>query len=168
MTNLQKTKQAYAEIDAFIEILPEDKKRKIPKNMKEFFKEQKDKEYKKEIDINIPVEEQNLKEETLALIALLYIKYICEDEEEKKNLEKIYAENESRYRKEIKEKYSVEKVMQKRNKDYNKYKTKENLEERQSNTNKQISEKFLVEYKEPILKRIINKIKSFLKIGNFK
>jgi len=25
-----------------------------------------------------------------------------------------------------------------------------------------------VEYKEPILKRIINKIKSFLKIGNFK
>ena len=27
MTNLQRTKQAYAEIDAFIEILPEDKKR---------------------------------------------------------------------------------------------------------------------------------------------
>ena len=100
MTNLQRTKQAYAEIDAFIEILPEDKKRKIPKNMKEFFKEQKDKGYKKEIDINIPVEEQNLKEETLALIALLYIKYICEDEEEKQNLKKIYAENESRYRKE--------------------------------------------------------------------
>lgn len=163
MTNLQKTKQAYAEIDAFIEVLPEDKKRKIPKNMKEFFKAQKDKEYKKEIDINIPVEEQDLKEETLALIALLYIKYICEDEEEKRNLEKIYAENESRYREEIKEKYSEEKVMQKRTEDYNNSKTKENLEKKETNTKKQISEKFLVEYKESILKRIINKIKSLFK-----
>ena len=98
MTNLQKTKQAYAEIDAFIEILPDDIKRKIPKNMKEFFKNQKDKNYKKEIDINIPIEDQNLKEETLALIALLYIKYICEDEEEKRNLKNIYAENERKYR----------------------------------------------------------------------
>lgn len=31
MTNLQRTKQAYAEIDAFIEILPEDKKEKFQK-----------------------------------------------------------------------------------------------------------------------------------------
>lgn len=154
MTNLQKTKQAYSEIDAFIEILPEDKKRKIPKNMKEFFKEQKDKGYKKEIDINIPVEEQNLKEETLALIALLYIKYICEDEEEKQNLKKIYAENERKHREEIKNKYSVEKVMQKRNEDYNKSKFKEN---------RVANEKYLVEYKESIFKKIINKIKKFLK-----
>ena len=91
MTNLQKTKQAYSEIDAFINLLPEEEKRKIPKDMQEFFKTQKDKEYKKEIYINIPIEKQNLKEETLALIALLYIKYICENEEEKRNLEEIYA-----------------------------------------------------------------------------
>jgi hypothetical protein len=157
MTNLQRTKQAYAEIDAFIEILPEDKKRKIPKNMKEFFKEQKDKGYKKEIDINIPVEEQNLKEETLALIALLYIKYICEDEEEKQNLKKIYAENESRYRKEKNEKYSEEKIMQKRNEDL----ASECDQSLQNSINNK--SKALIEYKEPILKRIMNKIKSLFK-----
>ncbi len=160
MTNLQKTKQAYAEIDAFIEILPDDIKRKIPKNMKEFFKNQKDKNYKKEIDINIPIEDQNLKEETLALIALLYIKYICEDEEEKRNLKNIYAENERKYREEIRDKYSVEKAMQKRNEVRNNFNNKENTIK---NQNKSAKEKSLTEYKESILKKIINKIKSLFK-----
>ncbi len=160
MTNLQKTKQAYAEIDAFIEILPDDIKRKIPKNMKEFFKNQKDKNYKKEIDINIPIEDQNLKEETLALIALLYIKYICEDEEEKRNLKNIYAENERKYREEIRDKYSVEKAMQKRNEVRNNFNNKENTIK---NQNKSTKEKSLTEYKESILKKIINKIKSLFK-----
>ena len=36
-----------------------------------FFKKEKDNNYKKEIDINIPIQYQNLKEETLALIAIL-------------------------------------------------------------------------------------------------
>lgn len=160
MTNLQKTKQAYAEIDAFIEILPDDIKRKIPKNMKEFFKNQKDKNYKKEIDINIPIEDQNLKEETLALIALLYIKYICEDEEEKRNLKNIYAENERKYREEIRDKYSVEKAMQKRNEVRNSFNNKENTIKNQNESTK---EKSLTEYKESILKKIINKIKSLFK-----
>ena len=160
MTNLQKTKQAYAEIDAFIEILPDDIKRKIPKNMKEFFKNQKDKNYKKEIDINIPIEDQNLKEETLALIALFYIKYICEDEEEKRNLKNIYAENERKYREEIRDKYSVEKAMQKRNEVRNNFNNKENTIKNQNESTK---EKSLTEYKESILKKIINKIKSLFK-----
>lgn len=160
MTNLQKTKQAYAEIDAFIKILPDDIKRKIPKNMKEFFKNQKDKNYKKEIDINIPIEDQNLKEETLALIALLYIKYICEDEEEKRNLKNIYAENERKYREEIRDKYSVEKAMQKRNEVRNNFNNKENTIKNQNESTK---EKSLTEYKESILKKIINKIKSLFK-----
>ncbi len=152
MTNLQKTRQAYSEIDSFINLLPEEDKIKIPKDMQEFFKTQKDKEYKKEIYINVPIEKQNLKEETLALIALLYIKYICEDEEEKRDLEKIYAENERKYREEIKNKYSAEKVLQKRNEDYNK-----------SKEHTIADEKYLVEYKESIFKKIINKIKNFFK-----
>ena len=85
---------------------------------------------------------------------MLYIKYICENEEEKRNLEEIYAENERKYREEIKNKYSAEKVMQKRNEDCNKSKFKEN---------RVANEKYLVEYKESILKKIINKIKKFLK-----
>ena len=128
--------------------------------MKEFFKNQKDKNYKKEIDINIPIEDQNLKEETLALIALLYIKYICEDEEEKRNLKNIYAENERKYREEIRDKYSVEKAMQKRNEVRNNFNNKENTIKNQNESTK---EKSLTEYKESILKKIINKIKSLFK-----
>ena len=51
-------------------------------------------------NINIPFKEQDLKKETLALIAMLYLYYICEDEKEKKELMKIYGDNEKKSQKE--------------------------------------------------------------------
>ena len=65
---------------------------------------------------NQKIENQNLKNATWDLIAILYLKYLCEDEEEKKELEQIYAENERKYREEIKEKYNPEKILENRGK----------------------------------------------------
>ncbi len=42
--------------------------------------------YSKEIKPNQPIKDQNLKEETLALIAMLNLQYWCEDEKEKQRL----------------------------------------------------------------------------------
>ncbi len=75
----------------------------------------------------------------------------------------IYINNERKYREEIKNKYSAEKVMQKRNEDCNKSKFKENRVANEREDKKQANEKYLVEYKESIFKKIINKIKKFLK-----
>ena len=99
------TKQAYTEIDNFIELLTEEDRNKIPEKLRQFFKEEKDKNYIKKIDVDIPIKNQNLKEETLALIALLNIKYICNDDKEKDRLTKIYSENDIKYQKNLKKQY---------------------------------------------------------------
>lgn len=95
------TRMAYAEIDAFLNLVDAKDREKIPKNLRELFKREKDKDYIKNIDSNIPISEQNLKEETLAIIALLNLKYWCDDETEKERLKKVYEENETKYNREI-------------------------------------------------------------------
>lgn len=110
------TRIAYAEIDSFIELLPKEEKEKIPSKLKQYFKAEKDKETTKKLSMDIPIEKQNLQEETWNLIAMIYLKYLCEDEEEKKELEQIYDENEKKYREEMKEKYNPEKIFKEREK----------------------------------------------------
>lgn len=92
-------RMAYSEVDEFIELLPEDIKQKIPQNLRRIFKEEKDKNYVKKIDQNVPIKEQNLLEETLAIIAMLNLDYICEDEDEKERLREVYENNEKKYQK---------------------------------------------------------------------
>ena len=99
-------RQAYTEIVNFIELLDEYNRNKIPKKLMEFFKVEKDNNYTKVIDPKIPIKEQNLKKETLALIAMLNLQYWCEDEKEKQRLKKIYANNEIKYQEELRDKYN--------------------------------------------------------------
>lgn len=110
------TRIAYAEIDSFIELLPKEEKEKIPNNLIKYFKEEKDKETVKKLSLDISLEKQNLQEDTWNLIAIIYLKYLCEDEEEKRELEQIYDENEKKYLEEIKEKYNPEKILENRGK----------------------------------------------------
>ncbi len=145
------TRQAYTEMDNFIELLDEYNRNKVPKKLREYFKKEKDNTYAKTINPNIPIKEQNLKEETLALIAMLNLQYWCEDEEEKRRLKKIYSDNEIKYQQQLREKYNPDDVFRIKSK-----------EVELSNPNNEMS---IIEYKESILKRIISKIKSFLHIN---
>lgn len=142
------TKQTYTEIDCFIELLTESDKQKIPIGLREFFKENKDANYRKELNINIPFKEQDLKKETLALIAMLYLYYICEDEKEKKELMKIYDDNEKKRQKELQEKYNPENIFH-----------KTDLLESKEEVNQ-----LLVLKKETVFKRIVDFIKRVLKV----
>lgn len=110
----QNIKEAYSEIDEFLNLLDEEDRNKVPEYLRKFFKDNKDLEYVKEIKKDIPIKEQNLKEETLALIALLNLKYWCDDEEERQRLIKIYSENEEKYN-EILEKDKISDVIFKTN-----------------------------------------------------
>lgn len=139
-----KTRQAYSEIDEFIGLLTIEEQNEIPKKLREFFKEQKDSEYVKNINPNIPIKEQNLLEETLALIAMLNLQYWCKDENEKERLKSVYAENERKYQDELREKYNPD----------NLFKNKQRVVE------EKIEETAIVEYKEDT---IWTKIKRFLK-----
>lgn len=136
-----KTRQAYSEIDEFIGLLTNEQIEKIPLKLRELFKREKDPNYKKGINPNEPIKNQNLKEETLALIALLNLKYWCEDEEEKERLKKVYSNNENKYQEILRKKYNPDDIFNKKT------------------TNVEVKEDTqLIIYKEPIMKRIINKI----------
>lgn len=115
------TRQAYSEIDEFLGLITEEKRNEIPKKLRQFFKEEKDNDYHKNINVNIPIKDQNLKEETLAIIALLNLQYWCKDEKEKQRLQQIYANNENKYQAELREKYNPDNIFKK------KENTKENL-----------------------------------------
>jgi hypothetical protein len=97
MTNTIDYKKAYSEVDTFIELLNDENKKKVPKELIDFFKKEKDPNYKKVIDPNKPIKEQNLSQEALSIIAYLNLTYWCEDENEKNELIEIYNQNEKRY-----------------------------------------------------------------------
>ena len=144
------TRQAYTEIDNFIELLDEYNRNKVPKKLREFFKREKDNTYTKIIDPNIPIKEQNLKEETLALIAMLNLQYWCEDEEEKQRLKKIYSDNEIKHQQKLREMYNPEDV----------FKTKQKQEQIENEiSSEEIKENVsMVEYKK---ETFTEKIKKF-------
>ena len=143
------TRKAYSEIDEFLGLLSEEQRNKIPKKLRDFFKEEKDQEYKKGINPNIAIKNQDLKEETLGIIALLNLQYWCEDENEKQRLKEVYAKNEKVYQEMLQVAFNPDDIFKKR--------TSNAEKELEQAENTQI-----VEYKEPIIKRIFNKILKFL------
>lgn len=91
------TKKAYSEVTAFLNLLNESDKAKIPTNLREFFEKNMDKSYIKQINPDIDIKDQNLMEETLAIIAMLNLKYWCDDEYKKRQLITKYKENDKKY-----------------------------------------------------------------------
>ena len=104
------TRQAYSEVDEFLGLVTEEEKNQIPKKLRDFFREEKDINYHKNINPNIPIKEQNLKEETLAIIALLMIQYWYKDESKKQKLLEVLDENERKYQEELREKYNPDNI----------------------------------------------------------
>ena len=134
------TRQAYSEVDEFLGLISNEHRNKIPKKLREFFREEKDTNYIKGINPNVPIKNQKLKEETLGNIALLNLQYWCEDENEKKRLKEVYAKNEKRYQEYLQVQFNPNEI----------FKKKEHIKESVS----------IVEYKESIIKKLINKIKN--------
>ena len=88
--------QVYAEVFAVLSVLDGEYIRKIPRSVLDVIAEQRDKQYKVQIDETMPLEEQNLSDEAIALVAALKLDYWCETEVEKKFLQSILNLNEER------------------------------------------------------------------------
>ena len=144
------TRQAYSEIDEFLGLLSIDQRNMIPQKLRELFSQEKDKEYIKGIDPTIPIKEQNLKEETLGLIALLNLEYWCQDELERERLKRAYGKNEKEYQEMLREKFNPDNI----------FKKKETIVEEEKEQEECLQ---IVEYKEPLFKRILNKILQIFK-----
>ena len=79
--------------------------------------------------------------------------YWCKDDKEKENLARMFKENEDRYQKYLREKYNPDNIFKNRNQENKK---EENIIQ---------NEIALVEYKESIFTRFINKLKNIFHIN---
>ena len=143
---------AYSEVCTILNMLEDEYKERVPKNVMDFFGEERDKEYNPIIDVNIPLEKQNLKRKTLVLLAILNLNYWCDSEEEKQEILDSFAKNEELKRlkeKELTENYNINNL-------FNKIENTENK-----------TEVSLIEYKEQnFIQKIISKIKSLFRRKN--
>ena len=137
--------KAYAEVDMILSFMEVKYVEKIPKKMTELFENEKLQNYEPIINPQIPLDEQNLQKKTYAILAMLNLNYWCDDENEKQELIKIYAENDRKKEEELREKYNPDNIFKKK-------------EEKIETTTA------LIEYKEEnFLKKILNPIMSFFK-----
>ena len=141
------TRQAYSEIDEFLSLLTEEQINKIPLKLREFFKEEKDKKIQRRHRW-LPIKDQNLKSETLAIIAMLNLQYWCEDEQEKERLKKVYAQNEKTYQEDLQIKFNPDNI----------FKNRQNISSDFNNTDTKTTA--MIEFKEKnFLQKILDKIK---------
>lgn len=113
------TRQAYSEVNMFLELIGEEMSNQIPLKLRKFFKREMDKNYIPTIDTKIPIKEQRLKRKTIAIIAGLNLQYWCQDEKRKKELLEVYSNNEKKYQEELREKYNPDDVFKtEKNNDY--------------------------------------------------
>lgn len=121
-------KRAFSEVDAFLTTLGKSYINKIPNDILDVIKSEKDESYKVKIDPDISIESQDFSREAISIILWLNLEFFCNDEQ-KELLEKIYSNNQKLYEKEQKEKYSVENIFPKNNEKNNSLvkKEKQNL-----------------------------------------
>lgn len=103
------TRQAYSEVNEFLELIGEEMRNKIPLKLRNFFKREMDQNYISTINTKIPIKEQNLKRKTIVIIAGLNLQYWCKGDRKKELLE-IYSNNEKKYQEELREKYNPDDV----------------------------------------------------------
>lgn len=96
---------AYAEVEAILNILEDEYMNKIPQKVRKFFSDEKIEDYRPVINVNVPLTEQNLKRETMILLAILNLNYWCENKNEKQEFLNELSQNENE-RKKLEEKYS--------------------------------------------------------------
>ncbi len=107
------TRQAYSEVNSFLEILDRENYNKIPRKLRNYFKREMDPNYIPKIDPKIPIKNQNLKRKTIAIISGLNLQYWCSEEKRRKLLE-IYSNNEIEYQKKLREQYNPDNLFKNR------------------------------------------------------
>jgi len=141
-------KEAYSEINMILPLLEDDLISKIPDNIKDFFENEKDDEYRPHIDITKPLDEQQLKRDTIILLTMLHLRYWCEDETEKQELMNQLSKNDKEMKKVLNQKYDFDAVL---NQNKNSNKPKEEIQ--------------LICTKKNFIQRLVEKIKRRMNYG---
>lgn len=140
------TRQAYAEICAVLDYMPNEYVTKIPERITKLFQTEKLENYEPNINKSNPLDKNYLSKKTMVLIAMLNYQYWCPNKKVKDELYKQYLSNNERYEKEIQEKYNTD----------NLFNGKKNITQIEQEKCME-----MVEYKETVWRRLIKKIKKY-------
>lgn len=116
---------------------------KLPKKFVEFLQNNQDISYIPKFDYTKNLQNCDISKETKALLGMMYLKYWSYEEQKKEYLQ-VLEENQKKYQAEINEKYNTDNLFK--------------------NSNKCEEKVQMIEYKESIFRKIMNKIKLFFKI----
>ena len=134
-----KTKEIYSEVYQVLNLLGNEYIDKLPISLINMLRQKREVNYNPQYTDDIPLNEQNIKKETMAIIVLLYLNYWCEDENEI---------SEVKHRK----KYNPDNIF------------KNHKQEHKQVNNNIVDETAMIPYKKSIFMKIINKIKSIFHI----
>ena len=143
--------KACTEVIELLKFFPKESVEKIPKEKLEVYLYKMDKTYNYKVDTSKTFEQQKMSEKTKAIFANIFRDY--------------WATDYQRERIKAKEQYDLEQIEKEKYEKYNpddifKNRKSENIQDETLSNNVAMTE-----YKEPIFKRIINKIKQIFKIS---
>ncbi len=145
-----KDANAMAEVIYYLKGIKQEDINKIPKKFMQYLNENASKDYICKFDYNKPLKELKLLDETRGIIGMICYNYWCVTEQQKEMYLKRLRQNEQQYQEILHKKYNLDDLFESRKQEF--------IEGTPSIANKVA----MVEYKESILKRIINKIKRLI------
>ncbi len=142
MNNDNEEKIIYREVYSILKLLGSQYIDKIPKSLYDMIRSNitntRDLEYKSLKEIN----KNNIQKKSLAIVALIHISYWCESEKEKEELNQIFMDNFIKNEDEKREKYNPNNIF---------------IKDSKMQVEKEVED--MIVYKEPLWKKIFNKIK---------
>lgn len=142
----ENTKKVYSEVYQVLNVLGDEYIRRLPKSLYNMLEEKRDTTYNPKYTDEITLDMQNINKESLNILALLQFNYWCDSYEEKLELQNILEENEKIHEENLRKKYNSKNLFKNKKNVY----TKEAIENNMA----------IVEYKENIFRKFINKIKN--------
>ena len=143
--------EVYVDISIIIKMMPEEMRNKLSKKFIEFIENNKSTNYNSNINPEIPLKEQELRQETKEMLGIIYRDYLCSKEERARLIreEKIELEH---IEEEKRKQYDPNNIFKRNNR---------NLEEKEKPDLKGCN---VIKYREPFIKRMLNKLKSIFRI----
>ena len=147
ITNITNYTQAYTEFNCLLECMPETYVEKLPKKLINLIKNKSDEDFSIYIDTNKSLLEQGFSQQTKDLIAVINYNYWSK-KKKKKQLKKVFKENEKKYQAKLMEEYNPNNIFKKKTQQYEHSKS--------IDSNNQI-----LVYKENLFTKILNLLKRF-------
>jgi len=143
------------EVNTILNLLSEEYYNKIPQDVIQAIQDNMDTNYIWEYDDTKELKDQDVSRDTIAMLSYINMEYLL-NEKQKDYMENLHKINEQKQRQ---KEYSNENVY-----DYSDLFKRNNKAQAEANVVEEKQETALIEYKESIFKRFINKIKSFFGI----